>query len=285
MKRHHKILLGGFGTVVLIFMIVTTILLNSLIIKQQVNYNRVMQEITRLDRENQDKINELAISMINSNQNVKNQLSSVNQEINLLKASTAEDFSEIIENSIKSVVTIRTLDSQGTGFLITSDGYLITNAHVITNTRGEISKVIQAITENNEIKAVEFIGANQDMDLALLKISGAYDPLLLKNSNDVQVGEKVIAIGNPQGFQFSVTDGIVSAIHRPSTNGQTYVQTNAELNPGNSGGPLINTQGKVIGINNFKIAETEGMGFALESDYIKLGVNELSNLFLNQTLI
>lgn len=266
-------------------MIVATILLNSLIVKQQINHNKVMQEIAKLDKENQDKINELAISVINTNTKVENKLSSVNKDINLLKASTAEDFSEIINNSIKSVVTIRTLESQGTGFIITSDGYIVTNAHVITNSRGEISKVIQAITENNEIKPLELIGANQEIDLALLKLSGTYIPLILDNSDNVQVGEKVIAIGNPQGFQFSVTDGIVSAVHRPSTSGQTYIQTNAELNPGNSGGPLINTEGKVIGLNNFKIAETEGMGFALESNYIKSGVNNLSNLFLNQTLI
>lgn len=266
-------------------MIVTTILLNSLIIKQQVNQNKLTQEIARIDQENQDKINELAISLINSNQNVKNQLSSVNQEITFLKTSTAEDFSGIIQDSIKSVVTIRTLESQGTGFIITDDGYIVTNAHVITDSQGAIQKVIQAITENNDIKAVEFIGANKEMDLALLKIAGNYNSLILENSDHIQVGEKVIAIGNPQGFQFSVTDGIVSAIHRPSENGNQYIQTNAELNPGNSGGPLINTQGKVIGINNFKIAETEGMGFALESNYIKSGVNELSNLFLNQTLI
>jgi len=288
MKKHHKIILGSFGTIVLIFMIVATILLNSLIVKQQTDYNRLTQEISRLDKESQDKVNELAISLINSNQKVENlqtQFLSVNQEITLLKASTAEDFSGIIQDSIKSVVIIRTLESQGTGFILTADGFIVTNAHVITNSNGKISNIIQAITTDNEIKPVEFVGANLEMDIALLKISGEYNPLILENSNNVQVGEKVIAIGNPQGFQFSVSDGIVSAIHRPGAGGNEYIQTNAELNLGNSGGPLINKQGKVIGINNFKIKDTEGMGFALESNYIQKGVNELSNLFLNQTLI
>jgi len=83
------------------------------------------------------------------------------------------------------------------------------------------------------------------------------------------VGEKVIAIGNPLGLSLSVTEGIVSGVHRIGDNNlPAYIQTDAALNPGNSGGPLINTDGKVIGINNFKISGTESLGFALESDYI-----------------
>ncbi|MEK6845094.1 MAG: trypsin-like peptidase domain-containing protein, partial [Nanoarchaeota archaeon] len=90
-------------------------------------------------------------------------------------------------------------------------------------------------------------------------------------------GERVIAIGNPLGLQFSVTEGIVSGIHRPGINElEAYVQTDAALNPGNSGGPLINKNGKVIGINNFKIGSGESLGFALESNYIKDAVNAIS---------
>jgi len=111
----------------------------------------------------------------------------------------------------------------------------------------------------------------------LLKISGDYNSIELGDSDDIQIGEKVIAIGNPLGLQFSVSEGIVSAINREGTNGiEAYIQTDAALNPGNSGGPLINKQGKVIGINNFKIGGGESLGFALESNYIKEVVNQIS---------
>jgi len=110
--------------------------------------------------------------------------------------------------------------------------------------------------------------------------------LELADSDDVQIGEKVIAIGNPLGLQFSVSEGIVSGIHRPGLNEmEVYIQTDAALNPGNSGGPLINKKGEVIGINNFKIGGTEGMGFALESNSIKETVNEIAMLTLGQDLI
>ena len=109
---------------------------------------------------------------------------------------------------------------------------------------------------------------------------------VLGNSDKVQVGEKVIAIGNPLGLQFSVSQGIISAVHRIGINGiEAYLQTDAALNPGNSGGPLINTQGKVIGINNFKIGSGENLGFALESNYIIDSVNDIYFQLFNETLI
>ena len=130
------------------------------------------------------------------------------------------------------------------------------------------------------------MGAIIEMDLAILKINGEYDYLKLEDPKNIQVGEKVIAIGNPEGLQFSVTDGIVSAVNRPGANEySTYVQTNAELNPGNSGGPLINKKGNVVGMNNFKLIQSEGLGFALEADKIKQGVNSIGEQLLNQTLI
>lgn len=124
------------------------------------------------------------------------------------------------------------------------------------------------------------------MDIALLKIDGTYTPLTLANSDNINIGEKVIAIGNPLGLQFSVTEGIVSGINRPGANGLNYyIQTDAALNPGNSGGPLIDVQGKVIGINNFKIGAGESLGFALESNYIKQTVNSISQQALGKNLI
>ena len=120
----------------------------------------------------------------------------------------------------------------------------------------------------------------------MLKIEGTFTPISLANSDDVQIGQKVIAIGNPLGLQFSVTEGIVSAINRAGSNGlKDYIQTDAALNPGNSGGPLIDTSGKVIGINNFKIGGSENIGFALESNYIKQTINGFSQQDLGKNLI
>jgi len=289
MRRHHKIILGGFSTVVLIFMVVTAIMLNGLIVKQQVNHNQVIEQISSLEKETQDKINELAVSIINTRTNVQNlqtEFSSVTEEISYLKAETKNDFSGIIEDSIKAVMTIRTLSSQGTGFLITSDGYVVTNLHVIQDSSGTISNIIQAITEKKEIVSAEYLASIEDLDLALLKVEGNYDSLKLENSDNLVIGERVVAIGNPQGFQFSATDGIISAVHREGPSGyNAYIQTNAQLNPGNSGGPLINQKGKVIGMNNFKLVNSEGMGFALESNYLREGVNLISQKLYNQTLI
>ena len=125
------------------------------------------------------------------------------------------------------------------------------------------------------------------MDIAILKIDETtYSPLILANSNNIQVGEKVIAIGNPLGLQFSVSEGIVSAVHRKGDNNiNAYIQTDASLNPGNSGGPLIDTEGKVIGINNFKVSGSESLGFALESNYIKEVINNIYNGIYGEDLI
>ena len=90
--------------------------------------------------------------------------------------------------------------------------------------------------------------------------------------------EKVIALGNPLGLSFTATEGIVSAVNRQGDNGlNAYIQTDVSLNPGNSGGPLIDNSGQVIGINNFKLSNAEGIGFALESNYIKSTVNQIAN--------
>jgi len=130
------------------------------------------------------------------------------------------------------------------------------------------------------------VGYDAKLDIALLKIEGDYREIELGDSDDVQVGEKVIAIGNPLGLQFSVSEGIVSATDREGSNGlEAYIQTDAALNPGNSGGPLINKQGEVIGINNFKVGSSESLGFALESNYIKEAVNGISQEQLNIDLL
>lgn len=271
LKKHHKWIIGGFSTIVIIYMIITAILLNAIIVKQQINYKELSKEITNLQADTQNKLNELTNDLIETKNSFTSLDKSLTAELNELKASTSSDFSGIIESSIKSVVTVRTDIGQGTGFLIRSDGYIVTNAHVLSGGR----QVYVLDYEQNE-HLTEFIGYDENLDIALLKIEGNYPALELGNSDNVQTGEKVIAIGNPLGLQFSVSEGIVSAVNRIGINEPAeYIQTDAALNPGNSGGPLINTNGKVIGINNFKVGSGESLGFALESNYVKQAVNSI----------
>jgi len=267
-------MIGGFSTIVIIYMVVAGILINGIIVKQQLNHNEVLSRINDIkssQTETESKLGELTESLIETQKSLNLLDASLKAELNEIKASTSEDFSGIIEDSLESVVTVRTDVGQGTGFILSEDGYIITNAHVLAGGR-EVS-----VTDyEQDYHVTSLVGYNVTFDLALLKISGIYNPIILGNSNDVQIGEKVIAIGNPLGLQFSVSEGIVSGVDRTGSNGlNIYIQTDAALNPGNSGGPLINKRGEVIGINNFKVGDSESLGFALESNYIKQVVNQI----------
>lgn len=284
LKRHHKWVIGGASTAVIVTLVIYGILLNGIIVKQQINHNELNNKLQNLQTDTQAKLNDLTNSLMDVESNLeetKTTLEENQKELTELKASASADFSGIIEESIKSVVTVRTDVSQGTGFIITNDGYIITNAHVLSG-----GTQVYVLDYNQNRKATEFIGYDANLDIALLKISGEYEFLELGNSDDVSVGEKVIAIGNPLGLQFSVSEGIVSAIDREGPSGlEAYIQTDAALNPGNSGGPLIDKSGEVIGINNFKASTGESLGFALESNYIVETVNEISQETLGTILI
>jgi len=197
----------------------------------------------------------------------------IEQEISLLKSSQ-DDFSGIVKEAVKSVVTISTQSSIGSGFIIDSSGYIVTNYHVIAQHENSV----RVITFNRNSYDAQLVGKDETRDIALLKIGGDFEYLKLADSSDLQVGRKVIAIGNPLGLSFTVTEGIVSALNRIGPSGLAeYVQTDVSLNPGNSGGPLIDTKGEVIGINNFKVGGAESLGFALESDAIKISINQIAN--------
>ncbi len=284
LKKHHKIVIGSFSTIVIIYMIITAILLNGIIVKQTVNHNEVSNKIESFEAETQNKINQLSDNIMTTNDELTllgAQIGDIDEEFSTLKASAGEDFSGIIEDAIKGVVTIRTDVGQGTGFIINKEGYLVTNAHVLQNGRW-----VKALNYQQVAIDAEFIGHDPVFDIALLKIPEGQDYLNLANSNKVQVGEKVVAIGNPLGLQFSVSQGIVSGVHRTGPSKvEAYIQTDAALNPGNSGGPLVNKKGEVIGINNFKIGSGESLGFALESNFIKDSINDIYLKKTNETLI
>jgi serine protease Do len=285
LKRHHKILLGSLSTLVIAFMIFSSVFMYVVFIKQGTSDAALEKKIENLQADTQSKLNQITSSVVNTQNELSNlgtQIGTINQTISTIKASTSSDFSGIIEDSIKSVVTIRTDISQGSGFIIANGGYVVTNAHVIQG-----ATTANVITYDGKSHSVTLIGQDTNMDIALLKISDTiYSSIQLADSSNVEVGQKVIAIGNPLGLQFSVSEGIVSAINRQGTNGLNYyIQTDASLNPGNSGGPLIDVSGKVIGINNFKISGSENIGFALESNYIKDSVNSIYKKVYGSNLI
>lgn len=259
-------------------MIVNSVFIYLLIVKITNLEDNFNNEILETKADTQSKLNEISSALLDT---IKRSETETAEQINQLKATTSLDFSGIIENSIDSVVTIRTDVSQGTGFIITDSGFIVTNAHVING-----GNFIQVITSDQTIHNAQFLGWNTSLDIAIVKIDGSFERLNLADSEEVVIGEKVVAIGNPLGLQFSVSEGIVSGVGRETTSGPgKYIQTDAALNPGNSGGPLINKQGEVIGINNFKIGGFEGLGFALESDSVKQSVNDIALINLNTTLI
>ncbi len=207
--------------------------------------------------------------------------SQLSEQLSLVQASTSADFSGIAGSAILSVVSVATDVVQRSGVFISHDGYLVTNAHVLA--KGTYADVI---TYDKQTYRADLVGYDTAQDIALLKVNASTQPLILGDSDEAKIGEKVIAIGNPLGLSFTTTEGIVSAVHRVGPNEQpAYIQTDVSLNPGNSGGPLIDSRGKVIGINNFKLSNAESIGFALESNYIKNTVNEISSHALNATLV
>lgn len=166
----------------------------------------------------------------------------------------------------------------GSGFIITKDGYILTNEHVVENP-GKVT----VTTQDGRNYIAKIIGHDEKSDIALLKIDAKHDLAVapLGNSDDVRVGEWVMAIGNPFGFDHSVTAGIVSAKGRFIPNNyEDFIQTDASINPGNSGGPLIDLRGDVIGVNCAIYTHTGssmGIGFAVPIDLVKEELPQLKS--------
>jgi serine protease Do len=156
----------------------------------------------------------------------------------------------------------------GSGFIMSSDGYILTNNHVVEDADQIKVKLADGKEYNGKI-----VGRDPKTDLAVVKIDGAKDlhPLALGNSDDLKVGSWVVAVGSPFGLEQTVTAGIVSAKGRVIGSGpyDNFIQTDASINPGNSGGPLINTKGEVVGINTAIVAEGKGIGFAIPVNMAK----------------
>jgi serine protease Do len=169
----------------------------------------------------------------------------------------SDDLSHMVLQSRPAVVTIISGEALGSGFFVSPDGYLLTNSHVIR--QGDWPTI--RLTDGKDVSA-SVVRNDEEKDLALLKASGSNYPVLpLGDSDKVVQGESVITIGSPVGLEGTVTRGIISAV-RKGPNGVTYIQTDAAVNPGNSGGPLLNKAGQVIGINTLK-QFGDRLGFAI----------------------
>ena len=196
---------------------------------------------------------------------------------------TLQEIYRLVNPAVVGVTTYRNGDeySWGTGVLFTSNGYLITNTHIIQGT----DAAVVSLTTGEEFDAL-LVGEDEESDIAVLKIDGADLPYAVFGDSDgVVVGDSVAAIGNPLGelYAGTMTNGIISSIDRSVTNQghkMTLLQTNAALNEGNSGGPLVNMYGQVIGITNMKImsvyySTVEGIGFAIPSRVVKQVADQL----------
>ncbi len=187
----------------------------------------------------------------------------------------------VVKNASQAVVHIKVLktgihpgtkkpidqEGSGSGFVISTDGYIVTNNHVIENAHS----IKVAFGDGMEFSS-DLIGADPSTDIAIIKVyGGELRPLQFANSDLLEPGQIAIAIGNPMGLQHTVTAGVVSALGRSlrANNGRLIddvIQTDAALNPGNSGGPLVNSEGKVIGVNTAVISSAQGLCFAVSAN-------------------
>ena len=186
---------------------------------------------------------------------------------------------DVYQSAKDSVAYITTGSGTGSGFVVSADGYIVTNAHVVEGANG----TIKAKVGDGKALDAKLVGEDASTDLALLKVVATnLKPLTLADSSGVQVGDPAYAIGNPFGLDRTLTVGVVSALQREisSPNGfsiDDVIQTDAAINPGNSGGPLFNAAGQVIGVNS-QIESTNssggqagnvGIGFAIPSNTVK----------------
>lgn len=217
-------------------------------------------------------------------QNTGNITITPSDDITTVEAVAQKTMSSVVGVTTTEVVqdfwSTQEVQGVGSGLVVSADGYILTNSHVISNGTAENIKVMFMNGEEKEARAVWY---DAMMDLAVIKVEGEnLDVAQLGNSDGVNIGQLAIAIGNPLGLEFerTVTSGIISGLDRSLdidefNQMKGLLQTDASINSGNSGGPLLNAKGEVIGINTLKISSGEGLGFAIPINMAKPIVDEI----------
>lgn len=231
--------------------------------------DKIAQTATSVHEELQSNVHDIQSSLHSVELKSDQKISEL--ESKLLKINVqSQDFTSTIKDVIDSVVSIQTDTGGGSGVIIDPQGYIVTNYHVIAG-----ASQVQVKTFKQKTYPATLVGFNPKVDVAVLKINdGIYQALKWGNSDNVDVGEKVIALGSPGGLDFTVTEGIVSA-KRKDSKGVDYLQIDVPVNPGNSGGPIVDQAGKIVGITEIKITEFEGIGFAIAADDAQNAVGKI----------
>ncbi len=282
MKRKDVIVILA---VIFTFFIVYTRYFNPVAEAEEIKVPQV-EEAKEMNKE--EVIQSLNIQRHNSITNAVELVQNAVVSVNVVKTeyvrANMDPFQSFFLNYYNNVYK-RNVKSIGSGVIISDDGYIITNSHVVENA----TKIVVILPDNRQFEA-KLIGAAERQDIAVLKIESEHLPVAkLGTSSDLIIGEWVIALGNPYGFMIqdskpSVSVGVISAVDRDfnvNQDGKIYremIQTDAAINPGNSGGPLVNIYGKIIGINSFIFSETGsniGMGFAIPIDRAMKLVEEI----------
>jgi len=222
--------------------------------------DEVRKDLTTVEEETDKKLGEVK-------QNLED-------EITGLETNLAGDFSDVIKVALEATVSVLTDKGAGSGVIISIDGKTVTNAHVISG-----ASQIGIKTKDGQIYLAEIIGVDDTADIAVLKpvvVDQIFDSMRWGDSDDLEVGQRVVALGNPFGLDFTATQGIVSALNRQAQNGLKYIQIDTPINPGNSGGPLINDEGRIVGINNWKVGGGEGLGFSIPANTAEDVVDDIS---------
>lgn len=197
---------------------------------------------------------------------------------NSIKSGKPADEIKVVKHARPATVTVFTGEGQGSGFLISSDGYILTNAHVVKN-----NKVVLIIFANGLQVFADVLKVRQELDIALLRtqMGKNYPYLKLGNSDKCSDGETVIAIGSPKGLEGTATKGIISAVRKIPGINLTIIQTDTAVNPGNSGGPLVNLKGEVIGITTAKegIRTLQDLKVGIEGLNYAVSINDAKRIW------
>jgi putative serine protease PepD len=200
-----------------------------------------------------------------------------------VQTTRASTVGEIYRRDKQSVVEIKTGDGEGSGYVIDSDGDIVTNEHVVSD-----SSTVQVLFADGRRATARVVGTDASTDVAVVRVSGVpsseLKPLTFADSSKVGVGDPVVAIGTPYGLAGTVTTGIISALDRTITSPSNYsitgtLQTDAAINPGNSGGPLLDAEGNVIGMNSQIESSSHGntgVGFAIASNTVRRVAQQLA---------